>query len=800
MKFRFKRRSQKVISLSNDNFAVLTNFADGRSTYDFIYSINTAGALDQGALMVEIVALPINLPKPPSIFAPDALSNKPSPVVLAKNIQQITAVKKDVKNANVNAQIAKVISDFTVKVSNASPFASIVAKKFNLALAPIIAQKSKIEPILQATTLVSASINESFNAIAVNSILKDKEDPSNIQQKFTIETKKAFEGIISPAQAASKLKPFTTKLAQKTLDQANITTSEQASITAVVPIVAQENSNFTNVSKTIVFEPGELPDSGEFIIKFNLIGPNGLVLETVQRKVEHAQNVRIVQTPTVPPTISSITLPARNLLTITQNDPLATSVDVFRKEFKRTQRIEEQNYVLVGNVAVTQSGGPVPFEDLVGNASDIIYRVIPKGAQNQPGPAFTNKVVRAFNFGIPRERTPRLLYAGIVAQSNPQGIRVEVVGLAPGVTSIKLLARDRTRNETTFRTVPSLVGRNLTTLVNDTKQSYVFLDTAARDNSVIEYAVMLLFSNGDEEISTTREIFKNIPFSFGVVETVVSQPRIFQTNNGVDVQFDITSTIDDEDISVLKDLLEAQGQDGLFNEELLNEKNSLNKLIAHQIRRIDLTTGETTFFRVFTGSRFSDERNRTIDGIEPPIPGRTYRYIVSALLRAPETLFENNTQFITNSVGISVAVLPLKFKHPVVEQLGNIVTPTSLAANHSEKPFEFGSVGNFVSQDVSIDIAKPKAFNAKVIRFNKNTNIVRWNVTGEKSLIDHFIVILDRFGDEEVIGLVHTTFNSNIIEFVDRETPKEPGSYRYKIIPVQKDYTQASAAITQEVI
>lgn len=801
MKFRFKRRSQKSITLSNDDFAVLKDFSNGKSTYDFIYTINSSTALEQGGLMVKIAVMPILPVRPPSIFNSEQLSNKPSPVLLTKNIQQITAVKKDVKNANVNAQIANVVSDFTTKISNLAPLAAKAVKKFKLNLAPNISQQNKVEPIMQATTLVSASINQSFNALAVNSILLDKEDPSNIDEKFNINTSKAFNGLISPAQIKPKAKKFASKLVQKTLNQSNITTSAQAAATAVIPIVSQEISNFVKVNKTISFEAGSLPSTGEFIVKFSLIGSNGLVLESVERKVEHAQNVKVIQTPTVPPTISSTTtLPARNLLTITQNDPLATSVDVYRKEFKKTQRLEDHKYVLVGNVEVTKSGGPVPFEDLVGNASNIVYRVIPKGAQNQEGPAFTNKVVSGYNFGIPRERTPRLLYAGIIAQPHNRGVRIEVVGLAPGVTSVKLLSRDRTKNETSWTVVPSLVGRNLTTLVNDTNQSYVFLDEASKINNVIEYAVMLIFKNGDEEISTTREVYINTPFSFGVVNTTMSVPKILQTNNGIDIQFDISSNINNKNISTLKDLLEAQGQADLFQTELLNEKTSLNDLIAHQIRRIDLETGETNFFRTFTGKRFSDERNRAIDGIKPLVPGRVYRYIVSALLRAPETLFENNTTSIANSIGINVQILPLKFKHPIVSKYGNIVSPSSLNTNYSEQPFEFGNVGNFVYQDVSTDIAKPKAFNAKVIRFNKDTNIVRWNITGEKSLLDHFLVILNRFGDEEIIGKVHTVFNSNVIEFIDRETPKEPGSYKYKIVPVQKDFTHAPAAITQEVI
>ncbi len=800
MKFRKKNRNKNALSLDRDNFATLLDFDSGRSVYEFIYSVNTRLALDMGAQTVEISVKPSNLPKPPSIFTLNDISNKPSPVMLVQNIQQISAVQKDNKNSNVNAQFSSAVSDFTTQVSNSSPFSSNVSKKFNLALAPTLSQMSKNEPIMQVTTFPSASVNQSLNALGISSILQDGEDPSEIQQHFTAGSSKSIQGLITPSQTLPKMSKSGLKINQKILSQAEITNSQEAPSTAVIPILSQENTDFVSVRKKFVFEPGQLGNSSNFVVKFNLIGANGLIVETIQRKVEHAQNVRIVQTPTMSPKITSITLPTRNLLTITQNDPLAKSVDIYRKEFKRTQSIDEQQYVFVANVPVSKKGGPVPYEDLIGNASNIVYRVIPKGEQSQIGHAYTNKVVKAYNFGIPRERTARLLYAGIVAQSDPQGVRVEILGLAPGVTSIKLLARDRTNRETSFRTVPSLIGNNLTVLVDDNPQSYVFIDKRSRENHVIEYAVMLMFANGDEEISTTREIFRNVPFSVGVVDTVVTLPRVLQSNGSIDIQFSINSKINKTNISILKDLLEQQGQSDLYSSELLNEKDSLSQLIAHQVRRIDLTTGKTDFFRTFTGTSFSDEENRLIDSIEAPRPGRTYRYVVSALLRTPETLFEKNTKVITNSAGVSVATLPLKFRHPVVQNFGNLVSPTSLEVNHSESQFEFGNVGNFVVQDVSIDIAKPKAFNARITRFNKETNIVRWTITGDKDLIDHFLIIVDRFGNEEIIGKVHTIFNSNVIEFIDKETPKEPGSYRYKIIPVQKDYTHGPSVTTQEII
>jgi len=800
MKHQTKNKNENIISLDSEDFASLIDFGQ-KVVYEFRYSINIPAALKAGAQKVEISTFTSSKPKPPSIFTSNSISNKPSSLTLVKNIQQITAVKKDIKNANTNAKFSNSISDFTTKASNDSLFSSFKNKVFKLALAPSINQKKAIEPILKISNFPSSSIIQSPKSLSVKGILQNKQDPSNIQASFSVGASKAIQGVITPSQTSLKTLPLSSlKISQKILKQKGITTSQQASDNTIIPILVQEDTNFANVKKIIEFEPNTLGNSPDFIVQFSLLGVNGLVIEKIQRTVEHSQNIRVIQTPTIPPVVSSVTLPARNLLTIIQKDPLAKSVDIFRKIFNRTQRLEEQKYTFVANVPVDKMKGPVPFEDLIGNASDIIYRVIPKGGQQQLGSVFTNKVVNAYRFGLSRERTSRLLYAGIVAQSDPKGIKIDVFSLPPGVSAIKLLCRDKTRNDTNFKIVPSFIGRNETTVVGDVEQTYSFIDIFSKYNNIIEYNLILLFENGDEEICTNREIYKNIPFSFGVVDTSIGQPKILQTKSGIDIQFSIKSIIRSSNASILKKILEQQGQAELYSDELLEEKSSLDKIISHQIRRIDLTTGETVFFRPFTGTMFSDELNRKIDGIEPLVPGRVYRYIVSALLRSPETMFEKNYKNITNSVGISVQILPLKFKHPIVQKYGNIVTPTSLSANHSESQFEFENIGNFIYQDVSIDISKPQILDARVTKFNKETNILRWSVKGEKALLDHFLIILDRLGDEEIIGKVHTNFNSNIIEYIDKESSKEPGSYRYKIIPVLKDYSHGSSITTKEII
>jgi hypothetical protein len=803
MKFIKAKLASSIISIDNANFASLARYGKGVSIYSFSYTIDTAAALEKNAFSVKIYITPSELPKPQSIFTLNAVSLKPVPKTLVNNILQISSIKKDTKNNNLNLAIQPKTSDFTTKISNASPTEPVQKTSFKLMPIQAISQQNNPEPILQQTVFQAQPITNTVQTLSLKTILQDKKDPGEITTNFSTPSTKGFQGF-SLVKPLSPLKPIN-QIAYKVLNNSfnpTNTESEGLEISTVVPIVSKESNTIQTISKTMSFQPNFLNGLGDFQVHFELIGENNIVLQKISKKVDHAQNLKIIQTPSVPPSVSVINLnkPGKNLLEIAQKDNNAVAVSIFRKEIKKTKRIEDTEYVFVSKLDLSKSDGSIIFEDLVGNASDIIYRVIPAGEIDQLGSVYTNVVAPAVRTKLASKLSNRLIYAGVTAQINQEGIRVDVFSLPPGVAAVKVLVRDKTIFEKKFRSVLSEESKSSTLAVSDIETTHVFLDKNVKTGHVYEYCCVLLYSNGDEEIATGCDYIEYTPFSAGVVDTSLSLPRVLTTNKGLDVQFRISSNIIDNNISTVKDLLESQGLSSLYQEELESEKDSLNNLIAHSIRRIDLSTGRSEYFKTFSGAVFSDAENRAVNAVSPLRSGRTYRYIVSALLRTPETLFEQSTQIKENKIGLQVEVLPLKFLHPVALNQGNIVTPASLKSNYSKEPFEFGNVGNFVSQDVTVEISQPRVFNVKVIRFNEQINILRWNVSGAKDLIDHFLIITERFGAEEIIGKAHTRFPSNVIQFLDRESPKEPGSFRYKIIPVYKTYEHGPVLVSDEVI
>ncbi len=163
-------------------------------------------------------------------------------------------------------------------------------------------------------------------------------------------------------------------------------------------------------------------------------------------------------------------------------------------------------------------------------------------------------------------------------------------------------------------------------------------------------------------------------------------------------------------------------------------------------------------------------------------------------------MFDSIVKNYINVAGISLDTSPKKFQHPITKQYGNLVSINSLTKNYGKEGFEFGDIANYISLDVSLEKTNPKIFNAFVKKFNSKISIIRWNIEGDKKLIDHFLIVANRFGSEEFIGKVHSFFGANLIEFIDNKFAEEPGSISYRIIPVYKDYSRGVAISTGEVI
>lgn len=808
-------RRSNILKVEED-FAALRTFSVQRasSVYEFCYTIDIVKALNRGLTDVRIRIHPIDPPKPDSIFvASDLVLGqivKPAPKQVIANILQLTPKEKDQKNANVNAVLKTIETDVDAKINNdlKTTIKTISIKPADIQPSQQFVTKTikslKVNtPILQISKLQPGTKPQTIPAMSVKSIFEDKKDPSEslANAQFVTPAKKSFGGLLKLKPPAKRALKGDTIIINA-LKVAPITNTDDLLGEAVVQLTETQTITTQKIQKKVLIKQAELPNYDSFFVTFELRNANGIVVEKIGRKVPHGKNLKVIQTPVIAPDISvaPVSVVGRNIVTVRQMDSNANRLRMFRKRMVPTRRLEDIEYEFVQDIDISIVDGAQQVVDFTSNVNNVIYRFIPVGPQDQLGAEYTNVVAPGVRQGV-FKKAERPLFAGVVGSVVADGIRVQVVSVSPGPVSVKVVRKDHTLFEKNFTTViPHETTNASVLLIEGDNPPGSFLDRSVVNGHKYEYCVKLIFANGDEEFATGCEFIEFVPLSQGVVDTKLTTPQIVDREGAIDVQFKINSKVLAKDLDIVKSLLEKQGLATLFETELLNEKSSLQKLLAHSVRRVDLSTGDSEFFQTFTGTVFSDLDNRQISSVSPLKSGHKYRYYVSALLRTAETVFEDNVETITNGAGIEVEVLPLKFRHPIPLKLGNLVTTRSLKRNHSEDPFEFGGVGNVTEANANLESALPRLTNGRANRFNNGTNVVRWQVLGDKDLIDHFIVILDRLGQEEVVGKAHALFDSDFIEFVDKLDNDEVGSMRYRIIPVLTSYEHGSSISTNEVI
>jgi hypothetical protein len=157
-----------------------------------------------------------------------------------------------------------------------------------------------------------------------------------------------------------------------------------------------------------------------------------------------------------------------------------------------------------------------------------------------------------------------------------------------------------------------------------------------KDGDVYEFRLKFFLKDGTTFVSGS-DIIEFIYPEQGKVEISVSNISILEN----DIKFNISLNIFDNDIDQIKSLLERQGINVYFENDIQKQRDQLKNLLACSVHRINVTTGEREDFGVISDFKFSDFEMRKKTTVKPLIPGEQYRYIINAVTRSPETVFES---------------------------------------------------------------------------------------------------------------------------------------------------------------
>lgn len=819
MYFRFERRYNLLTV--NDDFAHLRQvLRNGDLMFDFFYEINPQDAMAHEAMTVNVTVFSRSIKRKPMLedshkgfidtrkLIGNILTHMPDAKSAIKQQQEFNvAIKSSDISAKVNNEI---VGQLRAKVSPGD-IPQLAKSVLKLVPSTDVKEIADVKPILTLTahalttdayTLNSASLDENPTRLMHDMIARQGIDPSHILALThrSVPAIDAVGGILRPSRALEVENSPATRLLNfhlfpsETQQRPNLTSQVQDS--ELVQVLVSEPQTNVQVPVTVIVPRHSMTldgrDNSHFFVKFELInGRTGVAIDTVVKALDAARHEQLYYTPRRPPLVkvTRSEISSRANLEIKQVDPGAWSVNIYKKILFRANT-DIDDYVLIGTYNVKTNEQSLLVQVDMPRSSAALYRVVPVGRHGNVGFEYTNVVVR------PARYTP-IKAISLTAYPIDVGIRLEARQLPQHVVSIEF----KVRNATTFETTYSNVAGDVM-LIDDSIRESDYLTVVDRNvspDNIYEYVARLVYRSGTSELAgaCVVEFLQPQP---GKVDTRIDQLVVSQMG-APNVTFNITTDVIDSNIDVVKALVQRQGIYDQFKDDVTKEREFLKSLIAHNVQRIDLTTGHRDSFGVVTTPSFNDVELRKNQAIGALQPGHKYRYEVTALLRAPETMFESLVKESVDTVTKkSYTFSPSKFLHPMTLKRGVVVTAAGLKTRYSKDPMAHGAIGATETIEVSFDNNRPNIIDPTTSRFDKFLNVITWKVEGVITNVDHFLIMKDVHGVRTMIGKAHSGFTNGNCQYLHPVTRRDEGAITYVIVPIFGDYRVGQSVKTNTVI
>lgn len=438
----------------------------------------------------------------------------------------------------------------------------------------------------------------------------------------------------------------------------------------------------------------------------------------------------------------------KNAIEIMQNDQSAVAINIYRRILDKTNNFNDpavMRWQFVETVPLTK-GNSIKYIDRVSNEKSITYRAVAVGDQGQLAANYDAAIVQG------RSKTTRAAALSTVAFyviQTGDNARIVLTNTQVDAVAYSFKKRNVTIKQTQFVDVGERSDRLLINSNGDTE----LIDYDVRPDSTYEYICIIHGKNGTSRIANVNQVYQHKQVDNNTLSLVIGQSGLTDEGGETDVTFTLTTSLKPTKLDDIKALLERQGLYDIFKQQVVNEKDQLTNLLCHHVRRYDNSTGELVSFGIVTDDTFSDRKYGRRYGITPPLPGRTYTYIATTVLRDVETVFENydkivsSTQRITGNAANSSNLTtqqynarPAKFKHPLSLRLGTLTSELSRKQNYGLDELLYGEVGN----DVITTIDTPtEGFNVEDLSVqiaDDDTNTVSWSLTGDSTTIDYYVL------------------------------------------------------------
>ena len=787
----------------DDYYATLQNIITNddeadQVVFDFRYKVSQRDAIKKNATNVLITVFTRNVQQPKILQSSNVANYDTKQIIKniltdSTNLATTNALRQDFVVFSKKFDISSRINNNIIQKVQRNVPTSDILQLYKLGLATKeaaeIFQKNQNFPVLQsyghssvgnASIIASASIDLNVQALAYDMIMNEGLDPSAITSMThrSISSTDAFLGTSRAVRSREQDHDASSKLLNYYLFNDNVSgipnstsginDAHKQQIAVIEPV------NDIDLSATVKFadKSPKNSDITQYFVKFELLNSKNVAIDTVEKQLDIKRHIFVHKIPKKAPITKFVANGSVINLQIRQGDEITTGVRVYERVL-RTTNFDAIQYVQRGSY--TLKPGSVLSLAVDQNTQGIMmYRVIPFNEVGA-GLEFTNVVFRPRNYKIST-------VVSIDAYFVEAGTRIAAREIPPNVVSIQFMYKNLTTHDKEFTLINSPI---LITNALRTNDDVGTIHNNPEKYNVYQYACKLFMSNGVEEI-VVGSLLETLPLSDTTVDTKISSISV--DKNIPNVKFKFSTTTIDNSTSKLEKLLKQQGVYDLFRDTLKNERDLLKSLIAHNIQRIDLTTGQREDFGVFTSSSFDDSFEQKNSATSPLILGHRYRYEVFALLREPETLFKNNV--ITKKDAVTkkdYLFFPAKFLHPYTLRAGTLLSNPDSTANFVKSPYIHGNIGLTQKVSVSFDDDIASILNATATKFDRKTNVITWELNGPQGVIDHFLIYKEVHGIRTFIGKAHAVASSQIT-YYHVVTSKDAGELKYGIIPVFDDF------------
>lgn len=776
--------------------------------FEFTYKVNQVQMIEKQYTTVRITVLSKNS-QTKTLLENSSVGNLNSRDLIDKILNQSQNAKKTNKQQLTNV-VYQTNSDFSSKISNeivtrlksGQSRESILQLRKNVLRPQIVRDVDGMQPVLQFSSHknmndnVTSSINFNEQDVMYRMITERGIDPSYVTELShrSIAAKNSFEGVLRKQKTSENETDLITQLVNRHLlgeSFANkIDSSQFNDETTMIQVIENVVDEYIEIPVEVVIL-GKLRKSLKtniFIVNFELIdSKTNSSVQIFSKELDVSSYINAYYTPQKRPLVSISNISSVINFDIKQTDPGAESVVIYKKAINPVS-VDNDDYKLISTILLSPGKNTI-FSVENPQTTSILYRFISVGKQGTLGSEYTNIVLK------PRYHVQDKSLS-LSANMVETGIEVTLGSFPPNIISAEILAKDLSIFERDYRNV----GNTNTLITNDVKiaGSFSLIDSQVMNYHVYEYIARMTFASGVEYSKSS--IIECIPYEQGKIDIVISDVEIRNELDNPNVKFLISAKIIDSESQVTKELLELNGLADLFKPELVQERDLINDLIAFNVQRINLSTGDREDFGIITTNIFDDTLLQKSTGVSPLNFGHRYQYEISTALRSPETLFSTLFKDVIDpTTKKPYKYSPSKNRHPLTLREGILVSKRGLKTS-SKNAFMHGQIGFFESLNVTFDKKNVEIIELSVERFDKHSNILTWKILGDINEVDHFLIMKDVHGIRTIIGKCHGNFHSGNVQFFHQYNSYDKGELKYIVVLIRNDYTINSDVVSNSLV